>query len=128
MQGGKPRRQQEPEPVIQPSQCDLVPFWRSASCGGETCALCGAPAALKVGEEIMHDDPHPDRHNFTAYVCLRCGNRLFFPYLFRASPETQISAKTCECGPKDVCGAQNCPRGLPRTAARRSPTTRGTNG
>jgi hypothetical protein len=62
---------------------NLVPFHRSASCGGETCTLCGKPADMKVGEEIMHDDPHLERHNFTAYVCLECGNRLFFPQVFR---------------------------------------------
>src|SRR3954452_3015763 len=43
--------------------------WRSASCIGEVCSMCGAPAAAKVGEEIAHDDPHPYRHNLTAYVC-----------------------------------------------------------
>ena len=31
--------------------------------------MCGAPSAAKVGEEIFHDDPHPVRHNLTAYVC-----------------------------------------------------------
>lgn len=40
----------------------------SASCVGEYCH-CGAPAAKKVGEEILHDDPMPNRHNLTAYVC-----------------------------------------------------------
>lgn len=42
----------------------------SACCGGERCSMCGKPAARKVGEEIFHDDPHPIRHNLTAYVCL----------------------------------------------------------
>lgn len=41
----------------------------SVTCGGETCVLCGAPAANKVGEEIPFDHPHRDRHNATAYVC-----------------------------------------------------------
>jgi hypothetical protein len=54
-------------------------FHRSASCDGERCTLCGAPADLKVGEEIMHDDPMPSRHNWTAYICAPCGRRLFFP-------------------------------------------------
>jgi hypothetical protein len=57
------------------------PLHRSVSCNGETCTLCGKPADLKVGEEIMHDDPHPDRHNLTAYICARCGDRLLRPYL-----------------------------------------------
>lgn len=42
--------------------------WISACCEGERC-FCDAPAAAKVGEEIMPDDPFRDRHNLTAYVC-----------------------------------------------------------
>lgn len=41
----------------------------SESCGGETCVMCDRPATHKLGEEIMHDDPHPQRHNLTAHVC-----------------------------------------------------------
>ncbi len=41
----------------------------SVSCGGKCCSICKAPAAHKVGEEIMPDDPKPIRHNLTAYVC-----------------------------------------------------------
>lgn len=43
----------------------------SASCGGERCSVCGAPATHKVGEEIQWDAPEQDqfRHNYTAYVC-----------------------------------------------------------
>ena len=40
----------------------------SATCQGERCR-CGAPAVKKVGEEIAFDDPNPQRHNLTAYVC-----------------------------------------------------------
>ncbi len=47
----------------------MVETWVSKSCHGETCSMCGKPAAAKVGEEIFDDDPHPYRHNFTAYVC-----------------------------------------------------------
>ena len=43
--------------------------WRSASCEGERCSICGAPAQAKVGEEILHDDPFHERHNLTAYIC-----------------------------------------------------------
>lgn len=45
--------------------------WVSASCGGETCHIgdCDKVAFAKVGEEILHDDPAPGRHNLTAYVC-----------------------------------------------------------
>jgi hypothetical protein len=57
-------------------------LFRSASCVGELCRICSAPAAAKVGEEIMHDDPIPNRHNLTAYVC-----RDHFVMIFgRASP------------------------------------------
>jgi hypothetical protein len=38
------------------------------ACIGEKC-WCGAPAAKKVGEEILFDDPNPNRHNLTSYVC-----------------------------------------------------------
>ena len=44
----------------------------SASCRGENCRICGDPATHKVGEEILHDDPLPNRHNLTAYVCCDC--------------------------------------------------------
>jgi hypothetical protein len=41
----------------------------SKCCAGELCRLCGSQATHKVGEEILPDDPNPNRHNFTAYVC-----------------------------------------------------------
>ena len=44
----------------------------SASCNGEKCNICGEVATHKVGEEIPHDDPDPNRHNLTAYVCCAC--------------------------------------------------------
>lgn len=40
----------------------------SLSCGGERC-YCGAPAAHKVEETIFHDDPNPNRHPLTSYIC-----------------------------------------------------------
>lgn len=40
----------------------------SKTCEGERCH-CGREAVKKVGEEIPFDDPHPNRHNLTAYVC-----------------------------------------------------------
>lgn len=46
--------------------------------GDEVCS-CGAPATHKIGEEIPGDDPMPDRHNLTAYVCCRCFTRLLGP-------------------------------------------------
>lgn len=53
--------------------------WVSASCRGETCSMCGEPAVAKVGEEIMSDDPHPHRHNLTAYVCPKHFGEIFGP-------------------------------------------------
>lgn len=48
----------------------------SSACAGEVCnfrigigGACGTPATHKVGEEIMHDDPNPARHNLVAYLC-----------------------------------------------------------
>lgn len=43
----------------------------SAGCGGEVCR-CGSPAAHKIAEEILFDDPMPERHPFTAMVCCAC--------------------------------------------------------
>ena len=58
-----------------PSTAATPEHWVSASCGGEVCG-CGAPATHKMGEEIMHDDPNPYRHNLTAYVCCACFRRV----------------------------------------------------
>jgi hypothetical protein len=41
----------------------------SATCKGEKCSVCGENATNKLGEEIPYDDPNPNRHNLTAYVC-----------------------------------------------------------
>lgn len=41
----------------------------SSSCGGEICSVCDELATHKLGEEIFWDDPNPNRHNLTAYVC-----------------------------------------------------------
>lgn len=50
--------------------CD--PKYVPICASGVTChvAGCAKPATRKVGEEIFDDDPMPERHNFTAYVCL----------------------------------------------------------
>lgn len=40
----------------------------SACCEGEVCS-CGQPAVAKVEETIFLDDPNPNRHPLTAYVC-----------------------------------------------------------
>lgn len=51
----------------------------SASCGGRNCYICGKPSTHKVGEEIMWDDPMPNRHNYTAYVCCDCFTMILGP-------------------------------------------------
>lgn len=38
---------------------------------GEVCC-CGRPAAKKIEESILWDDPLPDRHPLTGYVCEVC--------------------------------------------------------
>ena len=50
----------------------------SAACIGETC-WCGQPAAKKVGEEILFDDPQPNRHNLTRYICAQHYAQLMGP-------------------------------------------------
>jgi hypothetical protein len=56
------------------------PHFVSESCEGVKCCAikdfksspvkyCGKPAKHKLGEEMMHDDPNPNRHNLTQYVC-----------------------------------------------------------
>lgn len=48
-------------------EVEMKPFV-SECCEGELC-FCGKPAMRKVGETIFDDDPHPIRHELTAYVC-----------------------------------------------------------
>lgn len=61
----------------------------SASCQGEVCSVCGKPATNKLGEEIPFDDPNPNRHNLTAYVCQAHFEMVVMPYRVRdaALPE-----------------------------------------
>lgn len=40
----------------------------SSSCEGEKC-FCGQIAEHKVEETIFHDDPVPNRHPLTSYIC-----------------------------------------------------------
>jgi hypothetical protein len=51
-------------------------MWKSKYTNGEKCR-CGDDAIAKVGEEILHDDPFPNRHNLTAYVCEKHFRELF---------------------------------------------------
>ena len=44
-----------------------IPFV-SETCEGELC-WCGKPAVRKVGEEFAYDEPNPERHNLTRYIC-----------------------------------------------------------
>lgn len=48
----------------------------SLTCNGEYCGICRRsgefwPSTHKIGEEIPTDDPIPNRHNLTQYVCCR---------------------------------------------------------
>lgn len=58
---------------------DAQPF-RSATCEGERCTVCTGDADAKIGEEIAFDDPNPNRHNLTAYVCRACFDFLLGPH------------------------------------------------
>ncbi len=40
----------------------------SSSCKGETCSVCGKPAAHKLGQEFLWGE-NSSVHNLTAYVC-----------------------------------------------------------
>lgn len=40
----------------------------SMCCEGERCH-CGEPAEHKVEETVFNDDPMPNRHPLTAYIC-----------------------------------------------------------
>ena len=57
----------------QVKKCDLADVssnrFVSSTCKGEKCSVCGKNATNKLGEEIPYDDPNPNRHNLTAYVC-----------------------------------------------------------
>lgn len=53
----------------------------SGCCQGETCHMCGTrPAEHKVAEVIQYDDPNPNRHELTAYVCHHCFCRIMGPF------------------------------------------------
>jgi hypothetical protein len=43
-------------------------YFVSATCKGEKC-WCGSPAEHKVEESIAPDDPMPNRHPLTRYIC-----------------------------------------------------------
>jgi hypothetical protein len=58
--------------------CDCGQIMPSRACIGEMC-WCGAPAAKKVGEEILFDDPKPARHNLTRYICAQHYAQLMGP-------------------------------------------------
>lgn len=54
---------------VAPAPTSKSDHFVSAACRGRNCDICKLPASHKVGEEIPHDDPLPNRHNLTAYVC-----------------------------------------------------------
>jgi hypothetical protein len=47
----------------------------SRACEGERC-YCGEPATNKVEETIQFDDPVPQRHPLTAYMCREHFNQI----------------------------------------------------
>lgn len=81
------RARREVREILEARMGLTLPVYVSAACQGETCR-CGKPAARKVGEEILFDDPCQVRHNFTAYVCWDCFCALMGPVA-----ETQQGAK-----------------------------------
>jgi hypothetical protein len=65
-----------------PCNIDIVSESRfiSKTCIGEKCSVCGKSATNKLGEEIPYDDPYPNRHNLTAYVCAEHFDMIVRPY------------------------------------------------
>ena len=45
--------------------------WKTGLPTGSGYKPCDQPATHKVGEEIPWDDPVPNRHNLTMYVCCK---------------------------------------------------------
>lgn len=74
----------------------------SACCQDERCSLCGVPATHKVGEELQHDDPNPNRHNLTAYVC--CSH---FRMLFGDAAPCRDACSICQGANGGVPGNEN---------------------
>lgn len=74
----------------------------SACCQDERCSLCGEPATHKIGEEIQLDDPNPNRHNLTAYVC--CSH---FRMLFGDSAPCRDACSICGGEKGGVPGNEN---------------------
>jgi len=59
----------------------------------------GKEATNKIGEEIQSDDPLPNRHNLTRYVCKQHFELIFKAFLVKEiSPEAE--AKTAEATEK----------------------------
>jgi imidazolonepropionase-like amidohydrolase len=82
-----------------------------AACRGEVC-WCGRPAAKKVGEEIMFDDPNPARHNLTAYICAAHYALLMGPLGAEQVDVTRpltggVTEEAIEAGVSFVCGADH---------------------
>ena len=61
------------------------PVFRSGACRGESCSICRQPADHKVEEAIQFDDPLPNRHPLTAYVCHSCFVAIMGPAARRKS-------------------------------------------
>ena len=63
----------------------------SACCEGERC-YCGQPAQHKVEEAMFFDEPVPNRHSLTAYICHRHFREIMGPYADHAEYRNRNSS------------------------------------
>ena len=63
----------------------------SACCEGERC-YCGQPAQHKVEEAMFFDEPVPNRHPLTAYICHRHFREIMGPYADHAEYRNRKSS------------------------------------
>lgn len=81
--GDKPAEQKEAIADNFVSQC----------CIGEKCP-CGKDATKKIQEVILSDDPHPERHGYSQYVCSEHFDLFLRPYLKKDQPAEQPAIPT----------------------------------
>lgn len=53
-------------------------FFSSKYCDGERC-WCSNPATHKIEEVVFDDDPVPERHPLTSYVCFEHFRQMMGP-------------------------------------------------
>lgn len=80
---------------------DIPGHFVSESCHGEDCGMCwrehrSVRATHKVGEEILHDDSAPIRHNYTQYVCCMHFAMIFGEWTH--DPDKRSVARAMETG------------------------------